>query len=279
MSGFHTVKHGENLSSIARLYGLATWRAIYDHPTNAAFRRSHPDPNLIFPGDRVFIPGAVAGAKALQPDLQYSADDPAFDVGPLKDVEPDTVFEIRPPRIPPGVIPLYDEEVGGIVGYQTEGSVYAIYDLDGKLAAMVEPGLESPLIDPIDLLVGASLVRALGRQTVKAGTRAIVAAGGRAAARPIAAGIATALRSVVRSICARNLKFTATAASRMATQGRHVPVQILQLGIRYGTRVADPQGVRGAFMYSTKMFRNGVEYTLEIVVRERDWTILHFLYK
>ena len=28
-----------------------------------------------------------------------------------------------------------------------------------------------------------------------------------------------------------------------------------------------------------EMLKNGKEYALEIVVREKDWTILHFLFK
>jgi hypothetical protein len=41
----------------------------------------------------------------------------------------------------------------------------------------------------------------------------------------------------------------------------------------------DPQRVQGAFLYTIKMLKNGKEYALEIVVREKDWTILHFLFK
>ena len=65
----------------------------------------------------------------------------------------------------------------------------------------------------------------------------------------------------------------------MAVKGRHVPLHILHLALKYGQRRVDPQGVKGAFLYTAKMFRNGKQYTLEVVVRERDWTILHFLYK
>lgn len=53
----HIVKQGECLSSIARHYGLPSWRTIYDHPNNAGFRAKRPDPNLIYPGDQLFIPG------------------------------------------------------------------------------------------------------------------------------------------------------------------------------------------------------------------------------
>jgi hypothetical protein len=65
----------------------------------------------------------------------------------------------------------------------------------------------------------------------------------------------------------------------MATSGRYVPIHILHLAIKYGKRAVDPKGVQGAFLYTIKMLKNGTEYTLEVVVREADWTILHFLYK
>lgn len=53
----YTVKPGDNLTRIARRFGVAHWREIYHHPRNADFKRKRPDPNLIFPGDVLFIPG------------------------------------------------------------------------------------------------------------------------------------------------------------------------------------------------------------------------------
>jgi N-acetylmuramoyl-L-alanine amidase len=52
----HVVQPGEVLSSIARRYGWKSHQPIYDHPRNAEFKRRRPDPNLIFPGDEIFIP-------------------------------------------------------------------------------------------------------------------------------------------------------------------------------------------------------------------------------
>lgn len=52
----HVVKQGECLSLIAEAYGLANWRVIYDAPENEAFRQKRPDPNLIYPGDELYIP-------------------------------------------------------------------------------------------------------------------------------------------------------------------------------------------------------------------------------
>lgn len=56
MSFYYTVRPGDYLSKIAHAHGFSDWRVIYDHPENEAFRRLRPDPNLIMPGDRVFIP-------------------------------------------------------------------------------------------------------------------------------------------------------------------------------------------------------------------------------
>ena len=52
----HVVQQGECLASLARQYGFASWRTIYEDPQNAAFRQKRPNPNVIFPGDTLFIP-------------------------------------------------------------------------------------------------------------------------------------------------------------------------------------------------------------------------------
>ncbi|MFO0648021.1 MAG: LysM domain-containing protein [Polyangiales bacterium] len=52
----HVVKPGECFSLIARRYGYADYRALYDHPANADLREKRPNPNVIHPGDEVVIP-------------------------------------------------------------------------------------------------------------------------------------------------------------------------------------------------------------------------------
>ena len=90
----------------------------------------------------------------------------------------------------------------------------------------------------------------------------------------------TAVRGVYRTIRFRGpLNFTVTTARYMEEPARRVPHHILKLAIRLGTRSPDPQGVTGAFRYVIPMFRNGREYTLEVVIREADKTVLHFLYR
>ncbi len=72
----------------------------------------------------------------------------------------------------------------------------------------------------------------------------------------------------------------------MANSGRFVPIHILHLTIKYGKRMPDPQKVAGVFRYEIKIRRlvkrgsihRMEEKTLEVVVRESDWTVLHFMY-
>ena len=59
MSDTHTVEQGEYLASIAKDYGFSDWHTIYDHPQNADLKKKRPNPNILFPGDELFIPDKV----------------------------------------------------------------------------------------------------------------------------------------------------------------------------------------------------------------------------
>jgi hypothetical protein len=56
MGANHTVVQGECLSTIARKYGFTDYLTIYNHPGNAQLKRRRPNPNILFPGDTLFIP-------------------------------------------------------------------------------------------------------------------------------------------------------------------------------------------------------------------------------
>lgn len=60
----HVVKRGEWLSTIAEHYGFADWKIIYNHADNSAFRKLRPNPNVIEPGDKIFIPDPRAASKS-----------------------------------------------------------------------------------------------------------------------------------------------------------------------------------------------------------------------
>jgi hypothetical protein len=52
----HPVKQGDTLYKIAKKHGFSDWRTIYRHADNAEFRKKRPNPNIIYPGDKIVIP-------------------------------------------------------------------------------------------------------------------------------------------------------------------------------------------------------------------------------
>jgi hypothetical protein len=53
----YVVKSGDTLTAIAKRNGYGSWRDIYRHPDNAPFRAKRPNPDKIFPGDELVLPG------------------------------------------------------------------------------------------------------------------------------------------------------------------------------------------------------------------------------
>ncbi|HYO58209.1 hypothetical protein [Archangium sp.] len=205
-------------------------------------------------------------------------------------------FAVWPKGIPLSAIPLYDEETKAVIGFYHESQgITRIFDLQGRMVAMEEVGLETPLIDPLDIFLLGGSIRAVTKGALslfsRAGARATVRASAGMAAflssRAAGQAIGHSLRLSFRAVARKQLNFTSVTARHMAEAGRHVPVHILQQAIETGTRAADPQGVAGAYRYVTKMWKlvksgseyTWKEYTLEVVVREADWTVLHFLYR
>jgi len=51
----HLVQQGECITSIADRLGLS-WQRIWNHPENLGLRQQRKDPNVLYPGDAVFVP-------------------------------------------------------------------------------------------------------------------------------------------------------------------------------------------------------------------------------
>lgn len=56
MPRFHSVQPGEHLSGIALQYGFANQNSIWFHPENAGLRKDRANPNVLMPGDTIYIP-------------------------------------------------------------------------------------------------------------------------------------------------------------------------------------------------------------------------------
>ncbi|HEV3237124.1 MAG TPA: peptidoglycan-binding protein [Gemmataceae bacterium] len=56
MEDYYTVKQGDHLSKIAKENGFTDYTVIWDHPNNADLKKERQNPNVLYPGDQVFIP-------------------------------------------------------------------------------------------------------------------------------------------------------------------------------------------------------------------------------
>jgi N-acetylmuramoyl-L-alanine amidase len=72
MAGWHKVAQGECLSSLAAAHHLKAWSVIYNHAENARFRQEHPNPNVIYPGDLVYVPDPERVFKAEPTDQRHT---------------------------------------------------------------------------------------------------------------------------------------------------------------------------------------------------------------
>ena len=55
MSTWHTVRQGECLSLIGQRLGIP-WKKIWDDPENQSLREKRGNPEILLPGDRIFLP-------------------------------------------------------------------------------------------------------------------------------------------------------------------------------------------------------------------------------
>jgi hypothetical protein len=77
MAGYHTVKQGEHLSSIAAQYGFADWKKIWNSPENADLTQQRENPNVLYPGDELFIPDKETKDVSKPTDNQHKFEVPS----------------------------------------------------------------------------------------------------------------------------------------------------------------------------------------------------------
>lgn len=66
----HTIARHDCISSIAARYGFH-WRDLWEHPDNQVLRDRRKNPNLLYPGDELFIPPLQLGTQSLASGQQH----------------------------------------------------------------------------------------------------------------------------------------------------------------------------------------------------------------
>lgn len=71
MASYHTVAQGEHVPGIAWSYGFHDYRTVWSHPNNADLKNKRQNPNVLFPGDRLFIPDREQGEATRPTDQKH----------------------------------------------------------------------------------------------------------------------------------------------------------------------------------------------------------------
>jgi len=77
MAGNQTVKPGDHISSLAEQAGFTKFETIWDHPENADLKSLRKNPNILNPGDSVFIPDKEEKVLPRPTDARHKFKKPA----------------------------------------------------------------------------------------------------------------------------------------------------------------------------------------------------------
>ncbi|MGB9698785.1 MAG: LysM peptidoglycan-binding domain-containing protein [Thermodesulfobacteriota bacterium] len=66
----YVVKQGDCLSSIGKKYDIY-WEKIWNHPKNAQLKELRKDPNVLYPGDNLFIPDKEEKEESIATGLKH----------------------------------------------------------------------------------------------------------------------------------------------------------------------------------------------------------------
>ena len=67
----YNVNQGDSISSIAFAYGF-NWQTIWNHPSNAALKSQRQDPDVLYPGDVVYIPDKTPRIEERPVDAKHT---------------------------------------------------------------------------------------------------------------------------------------------------------------------------------------------------------------
>jgi hypothetical protein len=52
----YVVQQGDHLARIAKAFGFSDWHTIWSHPNNADLKKNRQNPNVLYPGDLLYLP-------------------------------------------------------------------------------------------------------------------------------------------------------------------------------------------------------------------------------
>jgi N-acetylmuramoyl-L-alanine amidase len=70
-AGYYRVRQGDWLAKIADDFGIPDWQTVWNHPSNAELRDTRQSPNILMPGDRLFIPAITAKETDASSDQKH----------------------------------------------------------------------------------------------------------------------------------------------------------------------------------------------------------------
>jgi len=150
MADYHIVEQGEHLSKIAKDNGFPDYRLLWNHPNNADLKKERQNPNVLYPGDQVFIPDREEKQESGNTDKRHTF---TVDKASLKLVLIlEDVFEK----------PISGATCGLVVGSQSyvlttdgNGKIEQEIPLDATSGILVIRGDQTPFQDdPIPLKIG-----------------------------------------------------------------------------------------------------------------------------
>jgi N-acetylmuramoyl-L-alanine amidase len=71
MAGNYAVQQGDHLAKIAKTFGFSDWQTIWKHPNNADLKNKRQNPNVLYPGDLIFIPDNQSREESCSTDKKH----------------------------------------------------------------------------------------------------------------------------------------------------------------------------------------------------------------
>ena len=71
MAGYYKIQQGDHLSSVADAFGFSDYKSIWNHGSNAGLKEKRQDPNVLLPGDLLFIPDRQVRQEQRSTDTRH----------------------------------------------------------------------------------------------------------------------------------------------------------------------------------------------------------------